>query len=56
MSKNNNHSDAYLDARSEFVNCIVMTVMTLGVSLVLAFTEWWPIMRAERRKERALAA
>ncbi len=56
MSKKNNHSDAYNDAHAEFVNCIAMTVITLGVSLVLAFTEWWPIMKAERRRERGLAA
>lgn len=60
MSRNstrkNNHSDIYNDAHAEFVNCIAMTIMTLGVSLVLAFTEWWPVMNEERRKEKAIAA
>ena len=46
------HSDAYLDAKKEFINCLCMTIIGLGVPLVLAFTEWLPIMREEKRKER----
>lgn len=53
---NNTHSSAYNDAHAEFVNCLAMTIFTLGISLVLAFTEWWPIMRSELKKERCLAA
>lgn len=45
------HSKEYLDARKEFINCLVMTPICLGVPLVLAFTEWMPIMRRERLKE-----
>lgn len=45
------HSQEYLDARKEFINCIVLSPICLFVPLVLAFTEWYPIMRRERRKE-----
>ena len=48
-------SKEYLEAKKEFWNCIIMTPICLGVSLILAFTEWKPIMDAELRKE-ALAA
>ncbi len=47
------HSKAYLNARKEFINCIVMSPLGLFVPLVLAFTEWRPIMKAERLKEEA---
>ena len=46
------HSEAYLDAKKEFINCLCMTIIGLGVPLVLAFKEWLPIMREEKRKER----
>lgn len=45
------HSEAYQEARKEFINCICMCLFGLGVPLVIAFTEWLPIMRAEKRKE-----
>ena len=45
------HSKAYLEAKKEFVNCIVMSPICLGVSLFLAFTEWYPIMKRESLKE-----
>ena len=45
------HSKAYLEAKKEFVNCIVMSPICLGVSLFLAFTKWYPIMKRERLKE-----
>ena len=32
------HSKAYLEAKKEFVNCIVMSPICLGVSLFLAFS------------------
>lgn len=48
------HSEAYMEARKEFINCLLMTPIGLGVPLVLAFTEWWPIMKAEKKKESAL--
>jgi len=44
-------TEAYLAAKKEFFNCLVMAPITLGVSLVLAFTEWLPIMRREQSKE-----
>ena len=52
--KKHMHNKEYIDARKEFINCIFMTPICLGLPLVLAFCEWMPIMRAERRKERAL--
>jgi len=45
------HSKAYLEARKEFINCLCMSLFGLGVPIVLAFTEWLPIMRAEKKKE-----
>lgn len=49
------HSKEYLEARKEFINCICMSLIGIGVPLVLAFTEWLPIMRAEKKKELAAA-
>lgn len=49
------HSREYLEARREFINCICMSLIGIGVPLVLAFTEWLPIMRAEKQKELAQA-
>ncbi|MEA5012402.1 MAG: hypothetical protein VB100_11880 [Angelakisella sp.] len=48
------HSKRYHDAQREFWNCIVLSPFCFGVSLVLAFTEWRPIMKAELKKEAAL--
>ncbi len=48
------YSKEYEAAKKEFVNCICMCVVGLGVPLVLAFREWWPIMK--REKEKALQA
>lgn len=50
------HSKEYIEARKDFINCIVMSPIGFFVPLVLAFTEWRPIMRAELRKERIQAA
>ena len=50
------HSQEYLEARKEFINCLVMSVICLGVPIVLAFTEWLPVMRSEKRKERLTRA
>lgn len=49
------HSKAYLEARKEFINCLCMSLFGLGVPIVLAFTEWLPVMRAEKKKEMAQA-
>ena len=46
------HSEKYRQYRKEFINCLVLTPITLGVSLVLAFTEWKPKMAEELRKEQ----
>jgi len=45
------HSKEYEDARGEFWNCIRMIPVTLGFSLILAFTEWRPRMKAALIKE-----
>lgn len=42
-----------MEARKEFWNCLWMSLIGLGVPLVLAFTEWRPIMRAELAREKA---
>lgn len=44
------HSKEYLEARKEFINCIVMSPICLFVSLPIAFTEWLPIMNREKQK------
>ena len=49
------HSKAYLEVRKEFINCLCMSLFGLGVPIVLAFTEWLPVMRAEKKKEMAQA-
>lgn len=45
------HSEAYTEARKEFVNCIVMSPICLFVPLINAFHEWLPIMAKERQNE-----
>lgn len=49
------HSAAYLEARKEFINCIVMSPIGLFVPLFNAFLEWRPIMQRELEKERLQA-
>ena len=46
------HSEAYMAARKEFINCLVFSPICLFISLFLAFGEWYPIMRAEKAKEQ----
>ncbi len=46
------HSQAYLEARKEFINCIVLSPICLFVSIFVGIHEWLPIMREEKRKER----
>ncbi len=48
------YSEEYMAARKEFINCLCMGLVGLGVPFVLAFKEWLPIMR--REKAKALAA
>ena len=45
------HSQKYLEARKEFINCIIMSPVGLFVPLFIAFREWYPIMQEERAKE-----
>lgn len=45
------HSKEYLEARKEFINCIVLSPIGIGVPLILAFKEWFPIMMKEKQKE-----
>ena len=48
------YSEAYENAKKEFINCLLMGVVGLGVPFYLAYKEWWPIMKQE--KQKALAA
>jgi len=49
------HSEAYLEARKEFINCLCMSIIGLGIPVVIAFKEWLPIMLQEKRKEKLAA-
>lgn len=44
------YSAEYEEAKKEFVNCLCMSVIGLGVPIYLAFHEWWPIMKREKRR------
>lgn len=44
-------SEAYMEAKKEFINCLCMSIIGVGVPIFIAFTEWLPIMRAEKLKE-----
>ena len=48
------YSKEYEEAKKEFINCLCMGIIGMGVPFVLAFKEWWPIMK--REKQKALAA
>ena len=48
-------SEAYLEAKKEFWNCIRMSIFGFGVPIIIAFREWRPIMKAEKAKEAAKA-
>lgn len=47
-------SKEYLEARKEFWNCIRMTPFTLGISLIMAFVVWKPMMDAAARPKSAV--
>ena len=47
------YSEEYRAARKEFINCLVMGIIGLGVPFVIAFREWWPIMKQEKQKALA---
>lgn len=40
----------YIEAQKEFWNCIRMSLFGMGVPIVIAFKEWMPIMKAEKKK------
>lgn len=44
------YSKEYEAAKKEFVNCLLMSVIGMGVPVVIAFTEWLPIMHSEKKK------
>ena len=47
------YSQEYEKAKKEFINCLVMGPVGLFVPFVLAFKEWWPIMKREKQKAMA---
>ena len=49
------YSERYEKAKKEFINCLCMGIIGLGVPFVLAYREWWPIMKEEKEKARALS-
>ena len=44
------YSEEYERAKKEFTNCLAMSVIGFGLPIVLAFREWWPIMKREKQK------
>ncbi len=44
------YSKEYEAAKKEFVNCLRMSVIGLGVPIYNAVHEWWPIMQREKKK------
>ena len=48
------YSERYEAAKKEFINCMVFGIVGLGVPFVIAYKEWWPIMKEE--KQKAIAA
>ena len=41
------HSEAYEKARKEYINCLAMSVIGLGIPVYNALKIWKPIMNAE---------
>ena len=50
------YSDEYEAAKKEFVNCLCMSLIGMGVPIYNAFHEWWPIMKREKEKALQKAA
>ena len=44
------YSEEYERAKKEFINCLCISIFGIGVPIVLAFREWWPIMQREKKK------
>ena len=49
------YSKEYQEEKKEFINCLCMSIIGVGVPIINAFKIWWPIMRAEKRKEKQAA-
>ena len=47
------YSEEYEAAKKEFINCLTMCIFGMGIPIVIAFREWWPIMKREKRKALA---
>ncbi len=47
------YSEEYEKAKKEFINCLLMSVVGLGIPVYNAFKEWWPIMQQEKKKALA---
>ena len=47
------YSEAYMEARKEFINCMVFGFVGLGIPYYFAFTEWLPKMKQEKAKALA---
>lgn len=46
------HSERYEKARKEYINCLAMSIVCLGVPIWNAFKIWKPIMKEELEKEK----
>lgn len=46
------HSEAYEKARKEYINCLAMSLIGLGVPIYNALKIWKPIMNEELKKEK----
>ena len=46
------YSEEYERAKKEFINCLCMSIIGVGVPIYNAIHIWWPIMK--REKEKAL--
>ena len=46
------HSEAYEKARKEYINCLAMSLIGLGVPVYNTFKIWKPIMNEELEKEK----
>lgn len=46
------HSERYEKARKEYINCLTMSIVCLGVPIYNALKIWKPIMKEELEKEK----
>lgn len=47
------HSEAYEKARKEYINCLLMSVIGLGIPIYNALKIWKPMMNEELKREAA---